>query len=386
MTILYCLLAVILVLIVILVRLKKQNTALNIRIKDLTELCNKRLIEMSELKRENNDYSSRLDIYYRFYQNAKSNLTLFPYMAGIVAEFETKDLEIMERKIESEGFSIRRFEKVAAIKAIRKETKEKLKQAKKAEYELKYLLNLYPSLSEMLEYDYSELPQLTNEDISEEEQEDRDKTLDYLSKEEWDSLTETERNQLALDRYVTSKKKTKWQIGRDYEEFVGYTLRQAGYIVDNFGIRMGLEDLGRDVIAKKNGKTYIIQCKYWSQQKEIHENHINQLFGTVISYSIENDLDENSVFGVLITNTRLSDVARSFAKRLKISYRENVEIGEYPRIKCNIGHSPWGTHIYHLPFDQQYDSAIISKPGEFYATTVMEAEKAGFRRAHKWQG
>ena len=162
-------------------------------------------------------------------------------------------------------------------------------------------------------------------------------------------------------------------------------LEPAGFEVDNYGSRMGLEDLGRDVIAKKNEKTFIIQCKYWSQQKTIHENHINQLFGTVVSYGIENNLDEKRVFGILITNTRLSETAKLFAKRLKIEYKENVEIGDYPRIKCNIGHSDWGTHIYHLPFDQQYDSAVISKPGEFYAATVKEAEEAGFRRAHKWR-
>ena len=35
--------------------------------------------------------------------------------------------------------------------------------------------------------------------------------------------------------------------------------------------------------------------------------------------------------------------------------------------------------------DQQYDTAIIEPhKGEFYAMTVAEAEKAGFRRAFRW--
>jgi hypothetical protein len=49
-------------------------------------------------------------------------------------------------------------------------------------------------------------------------------------------------------------------------------------------------------------------------------------------------------------------------------------------IKCNINN---GNKIYHLPFDQQYWRTVIDKPGEFYAITVKEATKAGFRRAFK---
>lgn len=44
------------------------------------------------------------------------------------------------------------------------------------------------------------------------------------------------------------------------------------------------------------------------------------------------------------------------------------------------------TKIYHLPFDQQYDATKINSAGEFMATTIAEAENAGFRRAHKWFG
>ena len=61
-------------------------------------------------------------------------------------------------------------------------------------------------------------------------------------------------------------------------------------------------------------------------------------------------------------------------------------MGDYPCIKCNIGHDSEGnrTKIYHLPFDQQYDNTKIEpNKGEFYAVTVKEAENAGFRRAFK---
>ena len=43
--------------------------------------------------------------------------------------------------------------------------------------------------------------------------------------------------------------------------------------------------------------------------------------------------------------------------------------------------------IYHLPFDQQYDSTVIEPDrGELYAATTAEAEELGFRRAWRWRG
>ena len=59
-------------------------------------------------------------------------------------------------------------------------------------------------------------------------------------------------------------------------------------------------------------------------------------------------------------------------------------MGEFPRIKCNINSS--NEKIYHLPMDQQYDNVVIKNAGEQYAFTVLEAEKAGFRRAYRWNG
>jgi len=73
---------------------------------------------------------------------------------------------------------------------------------------------------------------------------------------------------------------------------------------------------------------------------------------------------------------------------LQIQIEENVEFQEFPRIKCNINRDVDGiiSHIYHLPFDQQYDRTKINKKGEFYAYTVEEAVNHGFRRAFKYYG
>ena len=119
----------------------------------------------------------------------------------------------------------------------------------------------------------------------------------------------------------------------------------------------------------------------------LHEKHITQLYGTMASYCIEHNCPKENVKGVLITNIQLSPMAKKMAKYLGIKFKENIEVDDYPCIKCNIGRDMYGeTKIYHLPFDQQYDSTKISKKGEFYAMTVAEAEEAGFRRAFKWFG
>ncbi len=308
---------------------------------------------------------------------SESNLTAIPYMAQIIADFETYELEYIAKKLDW-GSSQERLKKVKSIRELRADAKAMVEKNKEAQYELSYLLELFPELEEIIECEFKSLPHISINLV-----EDRDVARDYLSKEEYAALSTTERNQLALDRYLASHNKSKWQIGRDYEQFVGYKYTLDGYTVDNFGTYKGLEDLGRDVIAKKENKTLIIQCKYWSSLKLIHEKHITQLYGTVMSYCIENNINDKYVTGVLVTNITLSDTAKEFAKRLHIEYIEGLEKGNYPCIKCNIGAT--GEKIYHLPFDQQYDATKIEPhKGEFYALTVKEAEDAGFRRAHKW--
>src|SRR5262249_35857292 len=85
----------------------------------------------------------------------------------------------------------------------------------------------------------------------------------YVPKAEYERLSEAQRNQLALERYL-SKPKTKWEIGRDYERFIGYRFERDGWSVNYHGIAEGLSDLGRDLIATKGRTTQIVQCKCWS--------------------------------------------------------------------------------------------------------------------------
>ena len=203
-----------------------------------------------------------------------------------------------------------------------------------------------------------------------------------LTPGEWNNLSNSEKFQIALDRYC-KRNMSNWEIGRRFERYVGYVYEQQGFDVVFFGALKGFEDLGRDLVATKGKLTKIIQCKYWAKDKTIHEKHLFQLYGTSIVYGLETNT-KFKIQPIFITSCKLSDTARKVAKALNIEVQENTPLREYPLIKCNVGKN--GERIYHLPFDQQYDKVKMEPhKGEFYAQTIKEAEKAGFRRAFRWR-
>lgn len=177
--------------------------------------------------------------------------------------------------------ALKAAEEVSRLKKIYKET---LMAERVASYKLGFILNKFPELEVYM--DEEELNEVGKYTSILSLQEDFDRVRNYVSKEEYLTLGEVERNQLALDRYVASFKKSKWQIGRDYELFCGYIYRKDGWSVIQHGIERGLNDLGIDIIATKGLKTHIVQCKYWSKDKEIHENVICQLYGTSRMFEI----------------------------------------------------------------------------------------------------
>ena len=220
----------------------------------------------------------------------------------------------------------------------------------------------------------------------------------WLTKAEYERLPSVEKYQRALDNWRKSKK-TRWQIGREYERYVGYVYETQGYDVLFTGAIQGFEDMGRDLIAKRGPELLVIQCKYWAQEKLIREKHIFQLFGSALEYAFrlgdlkslsqqslfQNPVQVTGVSPILYTSTKLSPVAKQAAESLQVKCFENVLISDYPMVKCNISGRD-GEKIYHLPFDQQYDRTKIGhRPGEKYVYSVAEAERDGFRRAWKWR-
>lgn len=266
-----------------------------------------------------------------------------------------------------------------AVRERGKEMRRLRREAKLNQWIIRTYEHHFPWLAEFrdLEAEQSYLAGPTQEGSG-----DEDPVRHWLSPEEYAAIPTAERNQRALDRYLASRKKP-WELGRDYERYVGYLREKTGARVSYHGIFKGLEDLGRDLLVEHpDGWLEVVQCKRWAQHKTIHEKHIFQLFGTVVAARLENKNRE--VAGTFVTTTSLSERARAFASELGIDVQEQVPLADYPRIKCNIARD--GERIYHLPFDQQYDTTVIEPDrGEFYAATVAEAEDAGFRRAWRWR-
>lgn len=268
-----------------------------------------------------------------------------------------------------------------AVSEIAYEKKQLLKQNKMFEHQILYLESLFPWLEDFKEVNpYEAYDSIVSVDEQETARDEYETLKKWLSPEEYQKLSNTEKYQLALDRYK-KRKKSDWEIGIEFERYIGYLYETKGYTVKYHGALMGLEDMGRDLIVEKDSEILIIQCKRWAKTKTIHEKHIFQLYGSVIVESIQNP--NKNYKGLFITTTSLSELASKCAKELGIKVKENVAFEDYPLIKCNI--SKYGEKIYHLPFDQQYDRVNITpSTGESYAYTIEEAEANGFRRAYRW--
>ncbi len=358
--------------------LEKKNRGLLEVNAEIKELIQKNELEAKEKNKYKHLNEEREELLNRFL--TEDNITNMPYIASLVADYKTIDLEKMAMSLDW-GSNIQRQNKVRNLRELRQEEKEYIEQYKTIQYQLDYLILLYPEIEDILTESYSDIKEKPHKDLGE----DIDPVRYYISKEEYDALSDQDKNQLALDRYIESRKKSKWQIGRDYELYVGYGYEQHGYVVNYFGSTEGINDLGRDLIATKGDITLIVQCKYWSKEKTIHEKHIAQLYGTYVSYCIEHSQSKENVKPVFITSTLLSDEAKKFCGFLNVSYRENYEMGDFPRIKCVKNDGKY-TMIYHLPMDLQYDSIKLDKEGRFTVMTVAEAEELGYRRAYKWRG
>lgn len=268
-----------------------------------------------------------------------------------------------------------------SVMEIAMEKRELLKNNKMLEYQLHYLESIFPWLEEFeSENPYAAYDILSSQDTTM-SPDSYDAMKNWLSPQEFSALSQTDKYQLALDRYKL-KNKTDWEIGIEFERYIGYLYENNGFKVKYHGATMGLEDMGRDLIVEKNGEILIIQCKRWAKTKTIHEKHIFQLYGSVVVEAVKNP--NKKYRGLFVTTTSLSDMAKKCASALNIEIKENISFEDYPLIKCNI--SKTGEKIYHLPFDQQYDRVEISpNKGECYAYTVKEAESKGFRRAFRWR-
>ena len=358
---------------------------------EYVKLITEQKLKKIELDKKEEDLYSNIDDFNMAKAALESKVSDLPILIDYIASIHSARTELQAYKLANKKSPA--IKSAEQVRELNKKFKELYTEKKTIEYKLMYYLYCVPWLEEL---DDEPLDTSSKNTVFNKNYENNNDEAGYwLTPEEYSSLTDTEKYQRALERYC-SRNKSNAEIGRDFERYIGYLYETDGYDVQYKGIIDGFEDRGRDLVCKKNGETLVVQCKYWSKKKTIHEKHINQLFGTTVKlyfeenpdatiYDYANAITFGTIKPIFITLTTLSDVAKSFAHSLGVQVIERTEIPSYPMIKCNINTNT-EERIYHLPFDQQYDKIKIDKPGEFYAMTVKEAEEKGFRRAKRWLG
>lgn len=357
--------------------LNKNEATLEKNKETLKEIENQRSALQKELKRKDTVLT---EISFRCKYFNQNFLMGRKWLAELMAGYE----EAKDRAAEE----CLRYKSRPAITAanevykIKKEKKALLKENVLLKSELETIKEYFPVIEEYEQEILEETNGFLPMDLTDDSGVDRVRR--FMSPEEYKKLPTSERNQLALDRFL--KHTSQSYVGKLFELQLGWEYEQANYLVEYTGIQDKKKDKGRDLICKEfagMGDTLIVQAKCWAAKKTIFEKHIFQLFGTVFEYKRKHPGEV--VRGVFVTTTKLDDFARECAKELGIEVEENYKLRkDFPMIKCNISSS--GEKIYHLPFDQQYDKVKIDRQGEFLALTVKEAEAAGFRRAMRWHG
>lgn len=379
----------------------KQHQA---TVSHINKLTNEKIREIKSLEKRNEELDNELKIQKKVYMQKEHSLSLEfekkreeleKYKAAIEHSFESQsslfpfvsqmlgDTYDEANELIADAMTYKSRPAISSankVRAMEKISRKNAELAKMYENQMRFYEHLFPWLEEFKEIPPLEAYNLVHDDG--EKVSGYDLYKKWLSPEEWKKLSDTKKNQLALDRYK-KREKTNWEIGIDYERYVGYKYESQGFTVSYIGAKFGLEDMGRDLIAQKGDKTYIIQCKRWAKEKTIHEKHIFQLYGTSVLYKMDNPIAD--IRPLFVTTTTLSDVAKNVADYLGVIVKCEYPLDEYPLIKCNVSKDK--EKIYHLPFDQQYDSVQIDRSkGECYAFTIEEAEANGFRHAYRWHG
>ncbi|MEX0751633.1 MAG: restriction endonuclease [Xanthobacteraceae bacterium] len=314
----------------------------------------------------------------------------FPWLATAIADFNAFDAQRAATFLANKKHPAKKSAMIVREQGQKRREVERAFRI--AQYKIDYYEKLLPWI---VEYIGDDVPDsIVDASGTSTQASEGDPAAAWLTKAEYDNLTSSEKYQKALENWKKSRK-TRWQIGRDYERYIGYIYETQGYDVEFTGAVQGYEDMGRDIIAEKGSNLLVIQCKYWSSEKIIREKHIFQLFGSALEYAfLRGKLTNLTEFSagmvgasfpepILYTSTKLSETAKKVADKLNVKFFEDVRISDYPMIKCNISMRD-SEKIYHLPFDQQYDRTKIRHAGEMYLYTTAEAENYGFRRAWRW--
>ncbi len=164
----------------------------------------------------------------------------FPWLANAFAElqqlrFQREEIELRNKKHPA----IAKANKVAELGRSVRETERQFRLTK---YRIQLYERLFPWLIDISGEDIETLitQKLGSSETGNSSQVDLDEPVrKLLSEQEWSSLSNTQKYQMALNRWKQGRKSS-WEVGRDFERFVGYELETAGYDVTYHGAIEGL--------------------------------------------------------------------------------------------------------------------------------------------------
>ena len=100
-------------------------------------------------------------------------------------------------------------------------------------------------------------------------------------------------------------RKTAQEVGQDFEILTGRAYYNRGYQIEHVGLNRDRRDNGIDIVAKKDGETVLIQCKYWKNKKVDH-TVVRSFFGDCFVYICKEGLELDKVRCVMAIPARSS--------------------------------------------------------------------------------
>ena len=103
----------------------------------------------------------------------------------------------------------------------------------------------------------------------------------------------------------------------EFERNTAHWLQSQGWEIEQWGAsRRG--DRGVDIVASKQDRLALVQCKYWAPDMVIGPHIVRELVGARSSIGIQ-------IEAVIVTSSRLTQEAKKFASETGVKWFENVD-------------------------------------------------------------
>lgn len=243
---------------------QRYNSLLKYETKKIkNELEEKNLTIIKKLKKHEEQLNFNKNLQDKLFEEKTKG---FPWVAEAHSRFYEKKLEEVEKYLLKQKNPAYKSSKIV------NELKLRIKESEKKAFIYKGIIDYYESLFPWL-HDFINAPDeiIDKSNHSDYEESKIDPAQKFLSSAEWKNLPISERFQIALNRYW-NRHKTNWEIGRDYERFIGYEYEMDGWDVTFEGAIKGFEDMGRDLIVKKTMKYVSFNAKDGLLKKPFMKN------------------------------------------------------------------------------------------------------------------